>query len=103
MRISDWSSDVCSSDLAELLVVVGADPLSGVDGALFQRRIDVAAGDLLRHQAQLDQHLAGEAADTHLEAIQVLDGLDFLTEPAAHLRAGEIGRASCRASVWQSV
>src|SRR3546814_17225323 len=54
MRISDWSSDVCSSDL-------------------------------------LDQHLAGEAADTHLEAIQVLDGLDFLTEPAAHLRAGVAG------------
>ena len=41
---------------AELLVVVGADPFGGVDGALLQRRIDVAAGDLLRHDAELLQH-----------------------------------------------
>ena len=40
---------------AELLVVIGADPLGGVDGALFQRRIDVAAGELLRHHADLLQ------------------------------------------------
>ena len=38
---------------AELLVVIGTDPLGGVDGALFQRRIDVAAGDLLSDQAEL--------------------------------------------------
>jgi len=33
---------------AELLVVIGADPFCGVDGALLQCRIDVATGDLLR-------------------------------------------------------
>ena len=38
---------------AELLVVIGTDPLGGVDGALLQRRIDVAAGDLLRDNAEL--------------------------------------------------
>ena len=77
---------------AELLVVVGADPLGGVDRAALQRRIDVAARDLLRHEAELLQHLAGKAADAHLQALQVGDGLDLLAEPAAHLRAGVAGR-----------
>ncbi len=38
---------------AELQVVIGADELGRIDRALFQRRIDVAAGDLLRHDAEL--------------------------------------------------
>ena len=62
---------------AELLVIVGADPFGGIDGALLQRRIDVAAGELLRHHADLLQHLAGNAADAHLEARQVGNGLDY--------------------------
>ena len=73
---------------AELLVVIRTDPLGRVDGALFQRRIDVAAGELLRHDADLLQHLTGDAADAHLEARQIGDGLDLLAEPAAHLGAG---------------
>src|SRR3546814_17399925 len=31
MRISDWSSDVCSSDLAPEKLCVGADPTSGIE------------------------------------------------------------------------
>jgi hypothetical protein len=77
---------------AELLVVIGADPLGGVDRALLQRRIDVAAGDLLRHDAELGEHLAGDAGDAHLQALQVGDGLDLLAEPAAHLGARVAGR-----------
>ena len=73
---------------AELLVVIGADPLGRVDGALLQRRIDVAAGELLRHDADLLQHLAGDAADAELQAGQIGDRLDLLAEPAAHLGAG---------------
>ena len=72
---------------AELLVVIRADPLGGVDGALLERRVDVAAGDLLRHDAELLDHLAGEAADAHLQALQIGDGVDLLAEPAAHLDA----------------
>src|SRR3546814_11658222 len=35
MRISDWSSDVCSSDLADLLALRGDDPyLQGLDNDL---------------------------------------------------------------------
>ena len=73
---------------AELLVVVRADPLGRVDRALLQRRIDVAAGDLLRHHAELLQRLAGPAADAELETLEIIDGLDLLAEPAAHLAAG---------------
>ena len=77
---------------AELLVVIGADPFGAVDGALFQRRVDVAAGDLLRHDAQLLGHGAGKAAQTDLEALQVFDGVDLLAIPAAHLGTGIAAR-----------
>ncbi|CCD00661.1 protein of unknown function (plasmid) [Azospirillum baldaniorum] len=70
---------------AQLLVVVGADELRRVDGAALQRRVDVAAADLLRDEAQLAHDLPGQPADPHLEAAEVLHRLDFLAEPAAHL------------------
>ncbi len=73
---------------AELLVVVGTDPLGRVDRALFQRRIDIAAGDLLRHDAQLGERQAAGSADAHLQPLQVRHLVDGLPEPAAHLAAG---------------
>ncbi len=73
---------------AELFVVVGTDPFRGVDRALLERRVDVAGGDLLRHESQLRHDLARESPDAHLEPLEVGDGLDLLAEPAAHLRAG---------------
>ena len=76
---------------AELLVVIGADPLGSIDRAFFQRGIDVAAGKLLRHHAQLLQDLPGETADAHLQPLQIVDGVDLLAEPAAHLTAGIAG------------
>src|ERR1700722_17068187 len=72
---------------AELLVVVGTDPFGRVDRALLQRRIDVAAADLLRHAAELRQHLAGEPADAEFQALEVGDGPDLAAEPTAHLAA----------------
>src|SRR3546814_3183757 len=81
MRISDWSSDVCSSDLPRvggrvaLALVLGAgddvelsDPVILVGGALGRR----IARPLARHAMQ--QH-----------------------------RPRQIGRASCRERVWQYV
>src|ERR1700694_5788150 len=72
----------------ELLVVVGSDPFGRVDGALLKRRIDVATGNLLRHDTDLLQHLAGNSADTKLQSGEIGDRLDLLAKPAAHLRAG---------------
>ncbi len=88
---------------AELLVVVRADPFGGVDRALFERRIDVAAGDLLRHDAELLQRQPAGAADAQLEALQVGDRLDLLAEPAAHLRAGVAGAEADDVVVLQEV
>src|SRR6266851_1072503 len=73
---------------AELLVVVRTDPFGGIDCALLQRWINIAAGDLLRNDTKLAKRLSGPSADAHLEAVQVIDGLDFLFEPAAHLAPG---------------
>ena len=77
---------------AELLVVIRTDEFGGVDRALFQCRVDVAAGNLLRRDANLSHHLAGEAGNAHLQALEIIDGVDFLAEPAAHLGAGVAGR-----------
>ena len=50
--------------------------------------IDVAAGELLRHDADLLQHLAGDSPDAKLQPGKIGNGLDLLAEPAAHLGAG---------------
>jgi hypothetical protein len=73
---------------AELLVVVRTDPLAGVERALLESRIDVAARDLLRHAPELLQDLAGPAADAHLQALEIVDRVDLLAVPATHLTAG---------------
>src|SRR5205085_11091908 len=64
----------------------------GVDGALLQRRIDVAAGQLLRHGAQSGQDRSGKAADPELQALEIGGRLDFAAIPAAHLGPGVAGR-----------
>jgi hypothetical protein len=72
----------------ELLVVVRPDPFGGVERAAFERGINVAAGERLRHHAEARQDLAAEAGDAHLEALQVGDGFELAAEPAAHLHPG---------------
>src|SRR3546814_5780564 len=93
MRISDWSSDVCSSDLGV--------PVADVDDP------DVLLCGLLRHvQLQLaavaldgDDHQAGPEPDdvvVPLEgcgAVRVLAGLELRAEPQD---SHQIGRESCR-------
>src|SRR5262249_55255760 len=76
----------------ELLVIVGADPLGGVDRAFFERRIDIAAGELLRHDTELGQNAPGEPADAKLQTFHVVEALDFLAEPTAHLARRVAGR-----------
>src|SRR5690348_2425648 len=78
---------VVLGDLVEtkLLVVVRTDPFSGVDRAFLQRRVNVATRNLLWNEAELRHGLAGPAADPHLETLQIVDGIDLLTKPAAHL------------------
>src|SRR3546814_15902639 len=105
MRISDWSSDVCSSDLwpsSAVNFTVSPIPVSlSLGGSLCTAYANVAAeGRFLR------SHVEAKVKD-----IAVLD--DVVLALGAHLAgllgaglaaaADEIGRASCRERVCQSV
>src|SRR4029077_3763268 len=71
----------------ELLVVVRTDPLGGIDGAAFERRINVGGGDLQRDHTELRQDHAAESADPKLEPFEVVDRVDLLAIEAPHLHA----------------
>src|SRR3546814_16969404 len=101
MRISDWSSDVCSSDLfARQFVVLRPTDRTEQDriglacGLLRRRRIRMAFGVIRRAaefaEAPLDRLTLGAQHFEHLDGL----GHDFGTE---------IGRASCRERVCQYV
>src|SRR5262249_56688754 len=74
-----------------LLIIVRTAPLGCVDGPLLHRWVNAPAGDLLGHDAELLQRLAGPAADAELQSIEILDGFDLLSKPSAHLRTGIAG------------
>src|SRR3546814_18909637 len=80
MRISDWSSDVCSSDLQLVDNAIDASPAD--------RSVQLVA--------------AGEGGRVRIEVIDEGSGMtrDFirhdLFKPFASTKAAEIGRASCR-------
>src|SRR3546814_1881604 len=83
MRISDWSSDVCSSDLLD----------QPEDAA--SRRGLAAAG-----LADDPERFAG--LEFEADAVDGIDPVDLASEHAA-LDRKEIGRASCRERVCQYV
>src|SRR3546814_14886700 len=105
MRISAWSSDVCSSDLALRLAAHDGEEAPPGIGILYRRtfkRLDKA--DQRRQRGakfmacvgdEIDAHLfgraQGRAIDDAYRLLVVSDGV------------GKIGRASCRESVCQYV
>src|SRR3546814_13454149 len=95
MRISDWSSDVCSSDLtaAGWEVLQFRDAVLGGDGVW-------TLSKLLRGQGGTEKQAAAAAA---ANARFVLLNAAVI-QPALPLDLrGQIGRASCRGSVCQYV
>src|SRR3546814_4326065 len=89
MRISDWSSDVCSSDLRDqqLLRVGGRE-----------QELDVLRRLLERLQQRIERRLG--------QHVDFVDQVDLVAAARGHvLRAldQEIGRASCRERVCQYV
>src|SRR3546814_19086220 len=128
MRISDWSSDVCSSDLplmlahvletarpGEKLLLVGFG--QGADALIFEI---TDAIDTARPRAGVSGAIAnGLVTDSYLRMLSFSDGIDLewgmraeknaktaLTEQyrsADQIAGLEIGRASCRARVCQYV
>src|SRR3546814_13943568 len=99
MRISDWSSDVCSSDLRE----VGPAQLEGLAVA----RHGVIAALLGERDASLDQQQLDLLGKVRLQGrqlgfrfIQALELGQVANLPETGARAvREIGRASCRERV----
>src|SRR3546814_20841390 len=88
MRISDWSSDVCSSDLGKLVTKDDLDLAGGTaDGA--------------DEEAWLNLRSAREAAD-RVAIRRAMTQSEGNISAAAKL-LGKIGRASCRERVCQNV
>src|SRR3546814_19484825 len=98
MRISDWSSDVCSSDL----IRVTAQLIDASNGAtLWSDRWDRPAGDIFAVQTEVAERVAvalggmgGSAAITAEEIRKARR-----RSPESLTAYDQIGRASCRARV----
>src|SRR3546814_12353784 len=122
MRISDWSSDVCSSDLpahfllADLHVVGLADlrqqksqtHAAHGDGAIvLALRLQLGLGGLyIVFMARLMEKLLPDLRELRLNHrgrhIEIMGGGKLVEQLALHMRA-QIGRASCRERVCQYV
>src|SRR3546814_2869351 len=87
MRISDWSSDVCSSDLQFQDVIAG---LHAMELPNSRHALDLIAHGDLRQQVRAP----GFATRRHVP---------YTRHPGRTSGVAQIGRASCRARVWQYV
>src|SRR3546814_18402395 len=104
MRISDWSSDVCSSDLLEAFLLRRIEEAAGVDehdvGAGIVGRKAIAVGAQFGQDAfAVDQRLAAAERGGVGEQFEFPGHLQCRLAAAAHLQAphrAEIGRESCR-------
>src|SRR3546814_6341960 len=98
MRISDWSSDVCSSDLM-MDEDEYREPDAGDDPALAFARVEDRLASVHGEVGLLRAAIAGLAATR--ESIEIPDYEPTLARTEKVL--GEIGRASCRERVCQYV
>src|SRR3546814_4909481 len=85
MRISDWSSDVCSSDLADAVDAVdlgdGADQQAQVGHFSLTVRPAIRV-DVLAEQVDLAHALSGELGDFHQHVLE--RPADFLAAGVGH-------------------
>src|SRR3546814_16408158 len=108
MRISDWSSDVCSSDL---LPIPGKGALDGelglAIGVDWTLRVVFRDGRGLRHAVDGGGRGEDERPDPGrhhgIEEAERLDYVVGVVECRIFVRFAEIGRASCRERVCQYV
>src|SRR3546814_12276623 len=100
MRISDWSSDVCSSDLESELAVRAS-----------MRQLEQWNADTFGYSApDASQYLENERQLASLDRLprarganEVAPVLMAMVSPVAVPAAPKLGRASCRERVWQSM
>src|SRR3546814_17897021 len=111
MRISDWSSDVCSSDLLGETAIVSS---FGAESAVLLHLVSRAAPDMPvlfldtgKHFPETLAYRDELAAKLNLNIVNLTpDAAELEATDATELRwsyAPEIGRASCRERVCQYV
>src|SRR3546814_17817153 len=100
MRISDWSSDVCSSDLRAGIALTLVKRVLDIVGV---RRLDqiMRGAELDRLDRGGDARIAGQHDDPHRRRMRV-QPLDA-RQPRARAELQKIGRASARERVWKYV
>src|SRR3546814_17037240 len=100
MRISDWSADVCSSDL-----IVGAgDLLRLFIPEIFaaDRDLELARGKTEQRSVQVQLHLVERVVVRILAIVAIKRADDRFGGPVGAVE-GQIGRATCRERVGRSV
>src|SRR3546814_14021179 len=99
MRISDWSSDVCSSDL------LGSDVVLALDCAATEffknGKYEISGEGLSLSPEQMAEYLAALVKDYPIKSIE--DGMSEDDFTGWKARTDQIGRASCRERVCQYV
>src|SRR3546814_20798805 len=106
MRISDWSSDVCSSDLKCLaeLIEPGLGALSGGLERIIAKRVHNIVIERINHHPATGAHCRVIARPKSAnELAQFLSLGHGCNSVIAQKPTLEIGRASCRERVCKSV
>src|SRR3546814_16099215 len=112
MRISDWSSDVCSSDLFGLIPpTTGALALFGESDATFGGKRGFDGKGTAGQQNVLSGEISVTVAQVYPNGTMLVQGQkrvtlqrgDALTQIKGIVRTAEIGSASGRERVCQSV
>src|SRR3546814_12375193 len=106
MRISDWSSDVCSSDLAlvmtpQLQQAIKLLQLSNLELMAYVEQ-ELERNPLLE-RGEAEEGGAGDDEKAPFEVSEAADGAEGRLDLSADGATGEIGRASGRERVCQYV
>src|SRR3546814_20541242 len=110
MRISDWSSDVCSSDLGGVLFVTIEDETGIANGILWPDRFEIyrrqiMSASMIGMRGRLQKegeviHIICDRIVDHDDALRAIGRVEIAVAPS---RADQMGRASGRDRVCQYV
>src|SRR3546814_17846178 len=99
MRISDWSSDVCSSDLIEF-IGTAAEAVSFAEAQGPHEVIDASGKTVMPGLIDVHCHIS-YGDPTSAEELHIYTPVEYRTIKAVNNAQKEIGRASCRERVCQ--
>src|SRR3546814_9958603 len=103
MRISDWSSDVCSSDLAPI-EFRWKDSRNMATAISANKAELLAIADAVAREKLIDRDIVIEAMEDAIQrAARSRYGAENDIRAKIDPKSGEIGRASCRERVCQYV